>query len=184
MSEVLIEYDTVLTADDSGRWAARACGRPGSGTIWEAWLEFIPLDAGARPQRSRRESTQPSRESLIYWATGLTPVYLKGALERTLAGPLRRPIPRRIEPLFEGPAPEVEPAAPAPAAPHVILDPFAVHAQGEDLLAKQLDALDVPRLRDIAVAYEIMRASDASVATRAELTAAILAAARVEAATH
>ncbi len=109
MREVLLQYDTVLTADDGGRWVTRACGRPGPGMrMWEGWIEFVPLDNGAQPTRSRRESTQPSRQSLVYWATGLTPVYLKGALDRALDAPLPRRVPRRVEPLFDGPAPEPE----------------------------------------------------------------------------
>jgi hypothetical protein len=180
MTEVLIEYDTVLSADDGSRWIAQACGRPGA-TMWEGWVEFVPLDAGSRPQRSRRETTQPSRESLMYWATGLTPVYLKGALDRALEGPPRRPVARNVAPLFEGPAPEVEPAPAPPAGPHPILDPFDVYAQGEQLLVRQLDALDLQRLRDIAVAYEIRGAAQAATATRAELTTAIVAAARAAA---
>jgi hypothetical protein len=177
MSEVLIEYDTVLAADDGSRWIARACSRPGPGTVWEGWIEFVPLDPGSRPARSRRETTQPSREQVMYWATGLTPRYLTGALERTLVTPFRRRISRRVEPLFDGPAPEAEPA-PRPAGPHPILDPFDVYAQGEDLLIRQLEALDPPRLQDIVVAYEIGGVPDVRMATRSELNAAILAAAR------
>jgi hypothetical protein len=177
MSEALIEYDTVLTADDGSRWVARACTRPGPGTVWEAWIEFVPLDPDSRPVRSRRETTQPSRKEVMYWATGLTPRYLAGSLARTLAGPLPRPILRRVEPLFDGPAPDVEPA-PRPAGPHPILDPFAVYLQGEDLLLRQLEALDLPRLQDIVVAYEIAGVPEVHTATRGELNAAILAAAR------
>lgn len=35
-------------------------------------------------RRTRRETTQPSRDALRYWATGLEPTYLQGALERAL----------------------------------------------------------------------------------------------------
>ncbi len=178
MTEVLVEYDTVLSSDDGSRWIAQACGRRGRGTIWEGWLEFVPLDPGSRPLRSRRETTQPSRESLMYWATGLTPVYLKGALDRALDCPPRRAAPRDVAPLFDGPAPELEPTPAPPAGPHPILDPFDVYAQGESLLVRQLDALDMPRLRDIAVAFEIASAPQAATSTRAELTTAIVAAAR------
>jgi hypothetical protein len=33
-----------------------------------------------------RETTQPNRQALIYWATGLEPVYLEGAFERAGGG--------------------------------------------------------------------------------------------------
>lgn len=133
--------------------------------MWDGWIEFVPLDTGPPPLRSRRESTQPSRESLVYWATGLTPVYLKGALERAQYAPPEQPPPRRVAPLFDGPA-------------RPVLDPFDVYAQGEDILIGQLDALDTRRLRDIVRAYELISENDSERATRLDLATAIIAAAR------
>jgi len=168
MSEVLMEYDPIVSESDGSRWKARACGRRGEGRVWEGWIEFVPLDKASSPVGSRRESTQPSRESLIYWATGLTPIYLKGALERARFEPAPQPPRRRVSPLFDGPA-------------RPILDPFDVYAQGEDILIRQLDALDTARLRDIVRAYELLNAEDAEKATRLDLATAIITAARVAA---
>jgi hypothetical protein len=146
--------------------------------MWEGWIEFIPLDAKRRPVRSPRESTQPSRKDLLYWASGLTSTYLTGALSRALQPPLERPNPRRVQPHFAGPAPSVV-SAPAPSSvPHPILDPFNVYAQGEEILVRQLDALDTPRLRDIVRAYELMGEEQADKATRPDLAATIVTAAR------
>src|SRR5688572_23491029 len=100
MAEVLLEYDTIVASSDGSRWAACACGRPGEGNMWDGWIEFVPLDAGWKAVRSRRETTQPSREALVYWATGITPLYLRGALTRALQPPLERPNPRRVKPRF------------------------------------------------------------------------------------
>lgn len=179
MAEVLIEYDSLIRADDGSRWVARACGRQGMGTIWEGWLEFVPLDPELRPIRSRRETTQPNRDDLVYWATGLTPVYLKGALVRAREPAPRPAAARPVRALFEGPAPD-DAAALSPPAPvaHAILDPFEVYAQGEDLLIRQLDALDVSHLRDIVRAYELLDVWDRETGGRDELTATIVAAAR------
>lgn len=179
MAEVLIEYDSLITADDGSRWVARACGRQGKGTIWEGWLEFVPLDTELRPIRSRRETTQPNRDDLVYWATGLTPVYLKGALVRAREPAPRPAAARPVRPLFEGPAPEgaAAPSRPSPAA-HAILDPFEVYAQGEALLIRQLEALDISHLRDIVRAYELADVWDRETAGRDQLTATIVAAAR------
>jgi hypothetical protein len=151
--------------------------------MWEGWIEFVPLARTSSPVRSRRESTQPSRESLVYWATGLTPIYLKGALERASFEPAPKRSPRRVAPLFDGPAPEPEPAPPtvASTSPPAILDPFDVYAQGEDILIRQLDALDTARLRDIVRAYELLSANDAETATRLDLATAIITAARTAA---
>lgn len=183
MTEVLVEYDTLISAPDGSRSAARACGRKGVGkmlNMWEGWIEFIPLDPGKRPLRSGRETTQPSREDLVYWATGLTPTYLAGALERALQPPLERPAPRRTTPHFEEPAPTiVDP--PTPLFPHPILDPFAVYLRGEDLLIRQLDALDTSHLRDIARAYELMTTEEAESASRLDVANAIVTAARASA---
>jgi hypothetical protein len=180
MTEVLVDYENTIAGADGSRWAARACGRRGASNMWEGWIEFVPLDLDRKPIRSTRETTQPSREDLLYWATGLTPVYLRGALTRALEAPLTRPIPRRVRPHFDGPAPSIVDPAPAPRA-HAILDPFDVYAQGEDILIAQLDALDTSHLRDIARAYELMTEDQAASATRLELAGAIVTAARANA---
>jgi hypothetical protein len=65
--------------------------------------------------------------------------------------------------------------------PHAILDPFDVYAQGEDILIRQLDALDTARLRDIVRGYELLNPEDAEKATRLDLATAIITAARVAA---
>lgn len=52
--------------------------------LWYGWLEFRPLPAGAK-LHTDRETTQPSWEALRYWASGLEPTYLEGALARALA---------------------------------------------------------------------------------------------------
>jgi len=178
-----MEYDPIVSETDGSEWKARACGRRGEGHMWEGWIEFVPLGGASSPVRSRRESTQPSRESLIYWATGLTPIYLKGALERARFEPAPQRPRRRVARLFDGPAPEPEPARSpvASASPRAILDPFDVYAQGEDILIRQLDALDTARLRDIVRAYELLTAEDAEKATRLDLATAIITAARVAA---
>ncbi len=54
------------------------------GGLWEAWLVFFSLRSGAAIATDR-ETTQSKREHVLYWATGLGPTYLKGALERALA---------------------------------------------------------------------------------------------------
>ena len=188
MAEVLVDFENTIAGTDGSRWAARACGRLGVGNMWEGWIEFVPLDLEQQPVRSRCESTQPSREDLLYWATGLSPVYLRGALTRALEPPLVRPTPRRVKPHFDGPAPSTVTAPPRQARVHPrssrvhpILDPFDVYAQGEDILIGQLDALDTPRLRDIARAYELMSAEQAESATRLDLASAIVNAARANA---
>ncbi|HUQ98252.1 MAG TPA: hypothetical protein VM166_02290, partial [Gemmatimonadaceae bacterium] len=46
-------------------------------------VEFI--GTAGEPISSGRESTQPNRTDLEYWAQGLTKVYLQGALARAVS---------------------------------------------------------------------------------------------------
>jgi hypothetical protein len=70
--------------------------------LWEAWIEFVPIDGGPAV-RSPRETTQPNGRDAAYWASGLTPIYLEGALVRALNPAVRR-APTPAKPLFDGPA--------------------------------------------------------------------------------
>ncbi len=85
MGEVLVQFDGFVIGRDRTVYCARACGgEVGDGSRrWHAWIEFLPLPRG-RAIRTPRETTQPNKMAATYWATGLTPVYLEGALERAL----------------------------------------------------------------------------------------------------
>jgi hypothetical protein len=145
---------------DGRVYIAQACGRQREDGIWEGWLEFVPQD-GSDAVRSQRETTQPSFADLEYWATGITPVYLEGALERTLTPPpvlAESPVGRSV---YD------EPAPPEPAGTHVeppkaepVLNPFSVYTKGEELLWQQLTALSPRHLRAIIVGYELADPSD------------------------
>ena len=176
MAEVITEYSPPTT-DGRGVWSARACGRKLDGH-WEGWIEFIPVTAGDAPIRTPPETTQTSRRALLYWAQGLTPQYLVGALERARTRPAV--VTSEGAPaLFETPAPTVEHADVARAVPpHPLLDPYEVGAQGEQRLIDQLAALETDHIRDIAAGYGIVSLNSAYVSTRAELIAHIVKSAR------
>jgi hypothetical protein len=151
MAEVFVEFDIVLRGPDGRRYGAQACGRARTDGLWEGWVEFPSLDGGAAA-RTSRETTQPNRDDLRYWATGLTAAYLDGALLRTLRPP--RPVPGRNPtrpPAFEGPA--ERPATATAGEPHAVLNPFLVYAEGADILRNQLGALSRDQLRNIALAH-------------------------------
>lgn len=59
-------------------------GEPRLDGTWEGWLEFVPLDPSLSSRRTERETTQPDVPALEYWATGLEPLYLAGAFERSV----------------------------------------------------------------------------------------------------
>jgi len=171
MAEVFTEYEATIFDENRREYIARACGRECPDGHWEGWLEFVPVDGGV-VVRSARETTQPNRTDTEYWATGLTPIYLEGALHRALepVEVVERVID--VRPVYDAPAPDrpivsVSGARTFRARP--VLNPFDVYQQGEDILRGQLAALDAPRLRDIVRGYsltagettELMRVSEA-----------------------
>ena len=86
MAQTLIRFDIPVTHRDGRSYIAMACGRERDNGQWEAWLEFENVESG-EVLRSQRETTQPNQKDAVYWATGLTPVYLEGALDRILHPP-------------------------------------------------------------------------------------------------
>src|SRR5207247_38998 len=85
MNDLLHEFTTEVGDEDGHPYLARAMGRQRKGaTVWEGWLEFSPRGGGGIVRKSPIETTQPNREALVYWASGLEPVYLEGALERAI----------------------------------------------------------------------------------------------------
>ena len=84
MREELMRYKTTITGSDGRIYDVAALGRPMDESRWEGWLEFVAA-GGTATHVSARETTQPNRTDLVYWATGLTPVYLEGALERAMS---------------------------------------------------------------------------------------------------
>jgi len=156
MAEVLAEFERTARDDDGRAYVARACGRECDDGHWEGWVEFEPLDGGATV-RTMRETTQPNRVDTVYWASGLSDVYLEGALRRAL-DPVEV-VPRAVDavPAFDEPAPErsVPNGSARPPGVHPILNPFEVYAQGEDVLRAELRALDAARLRDIVRGFSL-----------------------------
>jgi hypothetical protein len=81
MAELIQTYAQTLRDSRGAEYAAHAYGEAREGGSWEGWLEFVPA-AGGAALRTGRETTQPDRDALAYWASGLEPVYLEGALAR------------------------------------------------------------------------------------------------------
>jgi hypothetical protein len=165
MAEVLLQFDTAVAGADGRAYVARVCGRPADDGLWEGWIEFDPQD-GTPTLRTPRETGQPNREDLEYWATGLTEAYLEGALERARHADLPDLRPRSVvaRPAYDGPAPAPEEGAgavpPRPTVPHAIVDPFAIQAQGEDLLRSELGALDEGHLRNVIREHRLIDEND------------------------
>lgn len=149
MAEVLVEFTDPIT--ENGRsYIARACGSEMSDGMWQGWIEFVPM-GGGEPVRGSRETTQPNRQDTEYWATGLTYVYLQGALKRATQPLVRPPVREIAGPFFDGPAPPIAEASDAEA----VLNPFSVYRKGEALLRRQLAALSGWHLVNIIQAYRL-----------------------------
>lgn len=152
MAQTIAQYDTPLSMGGF-TYHARACGRQREDGLWEAWLEFENDDTGS-VVRTPRETTQPNLTDLTYWATGLTAVYLDGALARTLSTPAPREPIEVVPPAFDGPARTRRVKS---SGTESILNPFSVYEKSPELLAKELTALRARHLRQIIRDYDLAR---------------------------
>jgi hypothetical protein len=81
MPQILVKFDEPIRDPAGSAYLAQAVGRKREDGLWEGWLEFIGATEST-PFHSDRETTQPNRADLEYWAQGLSKVYLEGALAR------------------------------------------------------------------------------------------------------
>jgi hypothetical protein len=179
VGETLLRYQRPVLAEHGAAYEARACGAPTDSGTWEGWIEFVPADGGAAV-RSPRETTQPNRTDLEYWATGLTAVYLEGALRRALDIPLHAAPASASRPsVFPGPAPR---PGGTTAGAESVLDPFSVYQKGEALLRRQLAALSPWHLVNIITAYALSDDDAAALSRRsaAELIETIVMGVRAD----
>jgi hypothetical protein len=153
MAEVLTSFETPVR-DDYGTYYARAVGRPAPDHMWEGWIEFVPVDGGSDVLVSEIESRQPERVHLVYWATGLTHVYLEGALRRARK-PLTVRVPVIDEPISDQPAARRVVMQRAIPRPDAVLDPFEVGERSLDVLRQELTALNRPRLVNIISTFDL-----------------------------
>jgi hypothetical protein len=153
MAEVLTQFTEPLSTTEGFTYVAQACGAATESGLWECWIEFKPVNDG-EPLRSARESTQPNRTDAEYWATGLTRVYLEGALDRALNPPVRKIVPEPRA-MFDGPAPDATFRTVPSVEPDAVLDPFSVYEKGETLLRRELGALAAWHLVNIIIAYDL-----------------------------
>ena len=162
MAEVLLEYPDAVTSAEGKNYTARACGSTMSDGKWQGWIEFVPLGQG-EPLRSARETTQPNRQDTLYWATGLTPIYLEGALRRAQRPPARPLAVEPEPPHFDEPA---QPFVARGETTEAVLDPFSVYQKGEPLLRRQLAAFAGWHLVNIIRKFDLSREDPALLAAR------------------
>ncbi len=84
MPELIWEH-AVEVEDADVVYAPRTWGEMRADGTWSGWLEFQPIRGGGTVLRTGQETSQPSRDALVYWASGLEPIYFEGALDRAFA---------------------------------------------------------------------------------------------------
>jgi hypothetical protein len=82
MAELIQEYSTRVLDDDGTTYIVRAYAVQQSSNLWVGWLEFHSADGKKPVLRTGHETSQPTRVTVEYWASGLEPIYFEGALER------------------------------------------------------------------------------------------------------
>lgn len=176
MAEVLASYSTPV-ADEFGSYYPRVVGRLAPDNMWEGWIEFVPVGGGSDVLVTPVESRQPEHQHLVYWATGLSQVYMEGALRRA-RNPVTVRVPVIDEPVSDHPAARrvvVERVIPKPEP---VLDPFEIGGRNIEILRQELSALNRPRLLNIISAFDLARDVDVTKMADAELIGYIVA--RVE----
>jgi hypothetical protein len=82
MAQLIHEHHAHIHTPEGLTYQARTYAKSRDDGIWEAWLEFVPMDAGAPRLRTERDTTQASRGAVESWALGLEGAYLEGAFAR------------------------------------------------------------------------------------------------------
>jgi len=174
MAEVLTSFSSPVT-DEFGTYYPRTVGRLAPDDMWEGWVEFVAADGGSDVLVTGVETRQPERQHLVYWATGLSQVYMEGALKRA-RNPVTVRVPVIDEPVSDQPAARrvvVERVIPKPEP---VLDPFEIGGRNIDILRQELTALNRPRLLNLISAFELARDVDVTPMTDAQLIRFIVAA--------
>ena len=98
MSETLVKFDEAISDSTGARYFVEAMGRQREHGLWEGYLEFLPVNGRTERITSDRETTQPNRDAVDYWAQGLSRVYLSGAIDRAR---LSTSAHERMRPMFD-----------------------------------------------------------------------------------
>jgi hypothetical protein len=81
MAELIHRHSTHVRIPEGRIYTANIYGERQPDGAWIGWLEFEDRD-GRVVLRTPRETSQPTREALDYWAGGLEPIYVEGAFRR------------------------------------------------------------------------------------------------------
>lgn len=82
MADLIHELSVTVAGPDGTEYHAVVYGGRRKDGTWNGWIEFVPADRSKPTLRTEQETSQPDRKAVEYWAGGLEPVYLEGALVR------------------------------------------------------------------------------------------------------
>jgi len=164
MAQTLVQFDTPVVRADGALYHACACGHERADGLWEGWIEFTSAATG-EVVRTVRETTQPNLTDLTYWATGLSAVYLEGALARIFAARRAVETVPVSPPRYSRPA---EPRERQPVRHEAVLNPFSVYEKNPDVLAQELTALRAWHLRQIIRDYSLVDENDVRIESMSE----------------
>jgi hypothetical protein len=69
------------------QFRVQVSGEQRADKTWAGYVEFTDIKSNFR-FRTEQETSQPNRDALEYWATGLEHVYMEGALTRAICAAL------------------------------------------------------------------------------------------------
>jgi hypothetical protein len=141
MSEILADLDTTIVSPDGDEYYVQVVGEHLLTGMWEAWLEFVPLDDALEVLRTTTETSQTTREDVVRWSEMLTQVYLQGAFARAVHVSGGRGIVRNYETVIADVA--------------VPFDPFEVLPLGKAALRARLRVLTRPELVTMIQNYDL-----------------------------
>lgn len=104
MAEELLEFENTIEDEEGRSWVARVLGAERKDGRWVGWIRFRQA-TGETLLDTDRETTQPNRDDLVYWARGLTYFYLEGALARARRRSEGGRAPASTEPVEQSPLP-------------------------------------------------------------------------------
>jgi hypothetical protein len=159
MPEIIADLEATVVSPHDAEYYVQIVGERMSNGVWEAWLEFVPLDDTLNVLITKTETTQSTREDVVRWSETLTATYVQGAFARALQPRGGRTLVRRY----------VTTAADV----LVPLDPFELIALlGKAALRARLRVLSRPELLAMIRKYDLnpgrkslTRLSDAQLVT-------------------
>lgn len=169
--EIVLDLEPAVTTGDGRLYRATVVARAAADGHWNAWLEFVG-HGSEEVLTTGIETHQASEADLRRWATTLSDVYLRGALDRARVS--------RAETIAHRHAVDI--AATPPGPEPKAIDPFELFALGEHVLRRELQLFRRAVLLAFIVMHDLNpRSLDVSRFTKAQLIAFIVTAIEVRA---